>query len=106
MQVYNPKTPEEYMDLLDQAIFEIEDVLACAADEGGDDMELSEFIPIYEYLAKELKALHEELVSDSHKFGLGYDLSFNELLVKWGSRIPCNDVLFILNDVYKKGFRN
>ncbi|MCZ6577289.1 MAG: hypothetical protein ACE10E_09145 [Acidiferrobacterales bacterium] len=31
------RTPQEYLDLVDQTIFEIRDLLACADDEGDGD---------------------------------------------------------------------
>ena len=51
-----PRTQDECLDLVDQAIFEIEDVLMCAQDEGDpEDSEFSGILPVYELLSKELK---------------------------------------------------
>ena len=33
--MYQPKTPAQYLELVDQAIFEVEDLLRCAEDEEG-----------------------------------------------------------------------
>lgn len=104
MKIPKPESVDEYLDLVDQAIFEMEDVLACAEDE-GDDIELSELTPLYEYLVKELKTLHASLLSDNHGFGQGEALPFAEVVAKWGMRIPCLDILNIILRNYKEGLK-
>ena len=105
MQIYNPKTPHEYMDLVDQAIFEIEDVLACALDEDGEEHVLTELLPLYEFLIKELKQHYKDLVEGTHNFGHNDSLSIEPILTKWGSRIPCSDLLNVIVHTYKRGFK-
>jgi len=102
MKIPRPESVDEYLDLVDQAIFEMEDVLACAEYE-DDDIELSELTPLYEYLVKELKLLHAKLLSGNHGFGQGEALAFAEPVAKWGRRIPCLDILNILVRSYKEG---
>lgn len=104
MQVHKPKTPDEYLDLVDQAIFEMDDVLACAQDESADDFELSELIPLYEYLTKELRTLHSNLSTGRHEFGQGKFPPFAEIVAKWGQRIPCLDLLNVIIRTYRSGF--
>ena len=106
MQIYTPKDPNEYMDLVDQAIFEVDEIIACAGDEDGEDFALNELMPIFEFLAKELRQLDQDLRSGEHHFGEGKDLSFAEITENWGSRIPCTDVLRMIISVYKKGFED
>lgn len=43
MAAYRPKNLDEYLDLLDQAIHEADEIIACAVDEDAiDSMELAE----------------------------------------------------------------
>ncbi len=67
-----PRTQDEYLDLVDQAIFEIEDVLMCAQDEGDpEDSEFSGILPVYELLSKELKKLQAEVMQGKQVIGGG-----------------------------------
>jgi len=102
MKIPKPESVDEYLDLVDQAIFEMEDVLACAEDE-GEDIDLSELTPLYEYLVKELKLLHAKLLSGNHSFGQGEAPAFAEPVAKWSRRIPCLDILNIIIRGYREG---
>ncbi|MBE9515475.1 MAG: hypothetical protein IME93_00710 [Proteobacteria bacterium] len=106
MQIYTPKDPNEYMDLVDQAIFEIDEIMACAGDEDGEDFALNELMPIFEFLDKELRQLDQDLRSGAHHFGEGRVLPFAEITESWGGRIPCTDVLRMIISIYKKGFED
>ena len=100
-----PETLDEYLDLVDETIFEIEDMLACAADEGEDDgRELSGMLAIYDQIGKELKVLHAQILKDGHIAVSETDLSFMPLVRKWKGRIPFHQLLTVLNDVRKTGF--
>lgn len=106
MELTTPKTPDEYLDLVDQAIFEIEDLLSSAAHEGMDDgWEISEFIPLYEYLRKELGELHKGLTSGHHQFGTGERLPFANDVAKWQAKLPCADILRVIVNSYRDGFK-
>ena len=100
-----PRTQDEYLDLVDQVIFETEEVLMCADDEGDpEDHEFSDILPVYEQLSKELKKLHADVLQGRHAIGKGEDLPFMPLVAKWKERIPFHDLLAALNYVYKTGF--
>lgn len=100
-----PRTLDEYLDLVDQAIFEIEDVLMCAQDEGDpEDYEFSDILPVYEQLSKELKKLHADVLQGKQVIGKGEDLPFMPLVSKWKDRIPFHSLLAALNYAYKTGF--
>ncbi|MHB8624218.1 MAG: hypothetical protein ACYC9J_07080 [Sulfuricaulis sp.] len=50
-----PRTQDEYLGLVNQAIFEIEDVLMCAEDEGDpENQEFSDILPDYEQLLRDI----------------------------------------------------
>lgn len=100
-----PRSRDEYLDLVDQAIFEIEDILLCAQHEGDpEDYEFSSILPVYEQLSQELKKVHADVLQGAHVFGKGEDLPFMPLVRKWKDRIPFHDLLTILNSVHKTGF--
>jgi hypothetical protein len=56
----------EYLDLVDQANFEHEDLILCTEDEGGEDVELYELLPLYEKLFHELNNLHADILVGNH----------------------------------------
>ena len=56
--MYQPKTPAQYLELVDQAIFEVEDLLRCAEDEEGGIVEFASQMPVYQELLAELKAMN------------------------------------------------
>lgn len=101
MLVYKPINIEEYLDLVDQAIYEADEIIACADDE--DSMALTELLPVYEILAKELKKLHQTVKKGDHQFADGKNLAYMPLVDAWRHRIPFADILGILNDTHMKG---
>ena len=101
-----PETIDEFLDIVDQAIFEIDEILLCAEDEDGTDFQLSGMVHIYEVLATELKALHEDIKRGQHNFADGADLAFMPLVEKARNFIPFVDLLGMLNRAHKEGFKN
>ncbi len=103
--MFEPKNLDDYLDLVDQAIYEADELVACAGDEGAyEDMELTELLPVYDALAKELKQLHAEIRSGRHHFADGKNLSFVPLVERWRARIPFADILAQLNESHMRGF--
>lgn len=99
-----PRTRDEYLDLVDQLIFEIEELLMCAQDEGDpEDYEFSELLPVYEQLSGELKRHHAEILQGTHAFGADQDLPFMPLVHQWRDRIPFHHLFAVLNAVHKQG---
>lgn len=99
-----PKTADEFLDLVDEAIYEIDEIMMCAADEGDpEDSQYSELLPLFEQIHRELKALHAAVIEGRHVFADGADLRFMPLMQPWRERIPFRDVLETLNQVHKTG---
>ena len=81
-------TRDEYLDMVDQAIYEADELLMCAQDEGDpEDSDFSAILPVLEQISKELKKLHASIMQGTHKFG-GEELSFMPLVRQWKDRIP------------------
>jgi hypothetical protein len=99
-----PKTRDEFLDLVDQLIFEIEEVLMCAQDEGDpEDSEFSELLPMYEQLSQDLKQLHAEVMQGRHAFGADQDVPFMPLVNKWKDRLPFYNLFATLNIANRQG---
>jgi hypothetical protein len=102
-----PRTRDEYLDLVDQAIFEIEDVLLCAEHEGDpEDSPFSDILPVYAQISDELKKLHADMLQGQTVIGQSKDLACMRLVNAWKKRIPFYDLLVVLNDTHRTGFQN
>ncbi|MHB1951049.1 MAG: hypothetical protein ACYCQK_06190 [Acidiferrobacteraceae bacterium] len=93
---------DEFLDLIDQAIFEIEDLCASAADEGDED-DLSRYVPVYRQIEEGLRTLRREVSEERHVFADGSDLPVFTLAVKWKARLPVFGVLDMLNRAHRRG---
>lgn len=103
--MYEPKNIDEYLDLVDQAIHEIEELLLCAEDEGeAYDYDFSELMPVYRQIEEELKRLHADILAGRHVFANDEDLAFMPLVRRFGGRIPFRTLLEALNTAHKAGF--
>lgn len=100
--MYMPSDKEEFLDLLDQAIFETRDMLSIIESE-GEECELGEYEGMFLALEKTLVALHAEIRDGRHQFG-GPPLAYADLLVRFRAHIPFSDVLETLNQAQRSGF--
>jgi hypothetical protein len=97
-----PRTKDEYLDLLDQAIFETNDLLTAAEDDEEID-DFGAYLPIYEQLSKELQKLHDDVRDGRHQFANGADLPFMPVARKWKHKIPLFVLLDALNTAHRSG---
>ena len=103
-RMHQPQSPEEYLDLIEQAQFEVEDLLRCAEEEGDGLQEFGARIPIYQQLGAALGVLHGEVADGSHDFGSGEDLAIMPVARQWKAYIPFHGLLETLNTVHRSGF--
>ena len=103
MQTF-PKTKDDFLDLVDQAIYEVDEIMMCAADEGDpEDSQYSAVLPLFEQLRHQLRALHAAVTEGRHVFGDGSELAFTPLVRKWRDHIPFHDILATLSLAHKAG---
>ena len=95
-----PKTPEQYVDLVDQAIFEIED-LRLAAEYDMDSMgAATEFL---EELEQDVRKLRASMGDGSYRFGKE-NLPFVKVIENQDERIlPFKQLLLKINETHIKG---
>ncbi len=95
-----PKTPEEYVSLIDQALFEIED-LRMAMEYDMDSMGgANGFLDLLESQVKELRA---SMVDGSYRFGKE-DLPFMKLVDTQDDRLlPFKFLFATINRTHKQG---
>jgi len=96
----HPKTPEAYYNLVEQALFEVEDLRAAIEYESaGFESALDYLDP----LEQELKAFRQRFHSDEPVFG-DKDLSYVKLVKDRDiHELPFLGLLLTINQVYRNG---
>jgi hypothetical protein len=95
-----PKTPEEYVDLVDQALFEIED-LRLAAEYDMDSMgAATEFL---EALERDVRRLRTSMADGSYRFGKE-NLPYFKVIEHQDERLlPFKMLLLKINETHVNG---
>jgi hypothetical protein len=99
-----PNSAEDFLHLLDEAIFELKDALACSEYEADGMMEFTSDAPLYQQLLEEYQQLKQQFAADEIAVGRGKDLPFMPLVNRAHERIPFSDLLGLINQGYKNGF--
>jgi len=95
-----PKTAEAYVDLVEQALFEIEDLRAAAEYDMDSMGAATEFL---EELERDVRALRASMADGSYQFGKE-DLPFVRVVAKQDERIlPFKSLLLKINETHRKG---
>ncbi len=95
-----PKTPEAYVDLVEQALFEIEDLRAAAEYDMDSMGAATEFL---EELERDVRALRASMADGSYQFGKE-DLPFVKVVARQDERIlPFKSLLLKINETHRKG---
>lgn len=95
-----PKTAEEYVKLVEQAIIEIEEARACAdfdVEESAEDA-LRFLVPV----EQELRDMRATMADGSYYFG-NDDLNYMPLVTRFSRLIPFADLLKLINDTHRQG---
>ncbi len=95
-----PQTAAEYVDLVDQAIFELEELRMAAE----YDMEsLGKAMDYVDDLEKQMRALRASMADGSYKFGRE-DLPFMDIVRKYDDDVlPFRFLFQMINDTHKLG---
>ncbi len=95
-----PKTPEEYVDLVDQALFEIGDLRAAVEYDMESMGAATEFL---EELERDVRKLRESMSDGSYQFGKT-SLPFVKVVEKQDERIlPFKRLLLKINETHLNG---
>lgn len=95
-----PKTAEQYVDLVDQALFEIEDLRAAAEYDTDSLGAATEFL---EDLERDVRKLRDSMADGSYRFGKE-DLPFVRVVEHQDERIlPFRLLLLKINETHIKG---
>jgi len=95
-----PKTVDEYIDLVHQAVYEI-DEFRSGLDYAPENAE--QFGPFIEQLDAMVRQVFDDMVNGKYEWGYGQDLPFMPLVVRYGRYIPFQRVLMTVNETHKNG---
>jgi len=94
-----PKTAKEYVDLVDQAIIEVDEFIACLEfdmEDPGDQLRVLN--PILE----NLRTIRASMADGSYEFK-DQDLPFMAVANKLNTQLPFSHLLALINDTHRNG---
>lgn len=98
--IKRPNTPQAYVDLVKQALFEIDELRAAIE----YDMEgMQDSVSFVDDLERAVKQVYESMVDGSYHFQ-DKDLPFMDIVRQQGVfSLPFRDLLNLINDTHRKG---
>jgi hypothetical protein len=94
------KSPQEYVDLVKQTIYELEDILEAS---GFDVDTIDSNTRFVEILLKELRELRASMADGSYQFGRN-DLPFMRIVKKCTEKeLPCIRLFYRINQTHREG---
>jgi hypothetical protein len=98
--IKRPSTPEAYVDLVKQAMFEVEELRAAIE---YDSEGMQDSIGFVDDLQRAIKQVYDSMVDGSYTFQ-DKDLPFMEIVRQHGVfSLPFRDLLNLINDTHRKG---
>ena len=95
-----PKTVDEYVDLVHQAVYEI-DEFRTSLDYDPENAEV--FGPFIDQLDTMVRQIYDDMISGRYQWGMGEELPYMPLVVKYGRFIPFQHLLMTLNETHRDG---
>ncbi len=95
----HPKTAEDYVRLVDQAIIEIEEFISCLEFDMDDP---GEQIAVLDPLIKNLHDIRQSMADGSYEFE-NKDLPFMEVANKLTTQLPFSQLLAVINETHRQG---
>jgi hypothetical protein len=100
MKLQRPKTVDEYIDLVHQAVYEIDELRTCMEYEPE---QAEAYGPFIEQLDHQVRGIYQQITNGEYDWGYGEDFSYMPLVVRFGRFIPFQQLLFTINETHKNG---
>lgn len=95
-----PKTAEQYVELVEQAIFELDEILEAAR---FDNEEIEIYLGYVKALLRELRELRASMADGSYQFGRT-DLPLMRIVKKHtDADLPCIRLFYQINQTHREG---
>lgn len=95
-----PKTYDEYVDLVHQAVYELDEMRAVIEYEPE---QLERWSGLLDHLDAIVRKLYDEMVADTYQFPTGKDLAYMQVLNRYGMNLPFKQLLLVINETHKHG---
>jgi hypothetical protein len=94
---------EEFVDLVHQAVYEVDELRACFEE---DEYDMERYAPFIDALDASLRQLYDDIISGNYAgAGMGGDLPFMKIVNRFERDIPFRDLLKTINAAHRKGWR-
>lgn len=100
MTMKTPTTYDEYVDLVHQAVYEVDEMRA-SIEYDPEDME--RWTGLLDHLDDVLRQMYAEMVEDSYRFPTNLDLPFMPVIKRFGADFPLKQLLLVINQTHKNG---
>lgn len=95
---------EEFVDLVHQAVYEVDELRACMEDD--EEFGMGRYEHFIDALDAALRELYDDIISNRYSgAGMGGDLPFMKIVNRFERDIPFRDLLKIINSAHRKGWR-
>lgn len=95
---------EEFVDLVHQAVYEVDELRACMED--AEDYDMGRYEPFIDALDAAVRQLYDDIVARQYSgAGMGGDLPFMKIVNRFERDIPFRDLLKTINAAHRKGWR-
>jgi hypothetical protein len=96
-----PKTVDEYIDLVHQAVYEVDEMRSyCEEDEEQKNV----IAPFIDQLDAQLRKMYDDMISGQYLFDPnGPDLPFMAILARYRESIPFGSLLSVINTTHRLG---
>lgn len=102
MQMRGPTTWDEYLDLVHQAVYEVDELRACMMEE--EDMDDTAMYNQYVgQLDLQLRELYDAMTAGRYRFPADSDLPFMALVKQYGRFMPFRGLLELINKTHRNG---
>lgn len=96
-----PKTADEYVDLMHQAVYEVDEIRSIMEE---DSDEFAPFKPYIEQLDTQLRQMYDDMLTGKYRFNPnGPELPFMAVVHKLGPRLPFGNLLKVIDQTHRQG---
>lgn len=96
-----PKTADEYVDLMHQAVYEVDEIRSIMEE---DSDEFAPFKPYIERLDSQLRQMYDDMLTGTYRFDPnGPELPFMDVVRRLGSRLPFGNLLKVIDQTHREG---
>ena len=100
--MHAPKTWDDYVDLIHQAVYEVDELKTCFEE---DDEEMEHYLTFLDPLDVLLRKLYDDVISGHYGYSRDEDLPFMAVVKQFGRHIPFRALLVAINDAHRAGVK-